>query len=196
MEGFKLPEPNSLDSMEGVPELGSDTANERVDQLEQLPITELIGEDWQIYRDLRLKSGQTDPKSWGSSILKEADKDEVYWRSKLDDPNFRLFAAKVEGRAAAMAGLEQKPDGRLFLRRVYSEPEMRGRGLARSLMDKVFAEAKARGAKSIFLGVTEGIPAVEMYRKLGFRELYVRPDRIRGDGQPSDEIIMEKQLES
>ena len=198
----KFPEPNSLDSMEGVPsstdkektKVISESAENPVN-LEKLPIFELNGDMWQKYKEVRLRSGETNPEAWGSSIQKEPEKDEEYWRGKLEDPNFRMFAIEMDDKIVAMLGLQQKPDGRWFLRRLYSVPEMRGKGLAKVLIDRVLNEARKSGAEKIYLGVTEGIPAINLYKRLGFKEIGRNKDEIRGDGKPRDEILMEKKFE-
>lgn len=163
--------------------------------LEKLPIFELNGDMWQKYKEVRLRSGETNPEAWGSSIQKEPEKDEEYWRGKLEDPNFRMFAIEMDDKIVAMLGLQQKPDGRWFLRRLYSVPEMRGKGLAKVLIDRVLNEARKSGAEKIYLGVTEGIPAINLYKRLGFKEIGRNKDEIRGDGKPRDEILMEKKFE-
>ncbi len=78
----KFPEPNSLDSMEGVPS----KTPENPEMSEKPDIFELTSDMWQKYKALRLKSAETDPQAWGKSVQTEPEKDEMYWRQKLDDP--------------------------------------------------------------------------------------------------------------
>lgn len=199
----KVPESNSLDSMEGVPsstteaKLGktAEFNENRASLKEQPDIFELSSDMWQKYKDLRLLSGETDPQAWGVSIQAEPEKGEVYWRKKLEDPNFKMFAIEMDGKIVAMAGLQQKPDGRFFGRRLYVDPRYRGRGFARILLDKILNEARSRGAKNVYLGVTEGISAIGLYKNLGFTEIGRSKDEVRGDGKPRDEILMEKKFE-
>ena len=158
-------------------------------------IFELGPDMWEKYKALRLRSVETDPVAWGESAIKEKEgQDESYWRSKLENPDFKMFGIEQDGQMVAMAGLQKKSDGRFFFRRLYVGPEMRGKGLAKVLFDKLFQEAEALGAKKIYLGVTEGIPALDWYKRLGFRQTEKHSDAKRGDGSNRDEILMEKDL--
>jgi len=56
--------------------------------------------------------------------------------------------------------------------RFYVDPRWHGQGIARSLMDAVAAEVRARGAVLLWLGVWERNPrAIRFYEKQGFRDV-------------------------
>ncbi len=105
-----------------------------------------------------------------------------------------MFAIEEEGTLVAMIGLQQKADGRFFGRRLYVDPEHRGKGFGGILFGKMLDEAKNLGAKKLYLGVTEGISALKMYTSMGFNEIGRHKDEMRGDGKLRDEILMEKEL--
>ena len=69
------------------------------------------------------------------------------------------------------------------------DPRHRGRGVGAALIERVVAEARARGAVRLFLEMREGNPAETLYRRSGFavvgrRRAYYR----RGTGAPIDAI--------
>jgi GNAT superfamily N-acetyltransferase len=69
------------------------------------------------------------------------------------------------------------------MKRLYLRPSFRGKGLGRVLAETIIAEARNIGYRYIRLDTIEPImkDAVEMYRKLGFREIApYRPNPIKG----------------
>ena len=68
-------------------------------------------------------------------------------------------------------------------------PRARRRGLGRTLMQALIAEARRRGAREIFLEVRADNPGAEtLYRELGFEAIGVRPKYYQPDGV--DAIVM------
>ncbi len=67
--------------------------------------------------------------------------------------------------------------------------EFRSRGIGRALVERLIAQASARGAEEVFLEVRADNPtAIELYRSLGFEQVDLR----RGYYQPAgvDAIVM------
>jgi ribosomal protein S18 acetylase RimI-like enzyme len=64
-----------------------------------------------------------------------------------------------------------------YLAELYVVPEKRGRGIGRTLMDEVFAVARAEGAGHIELNTShDDIAARALYEKLGFTNREGKPD--------------------
>lgn len=79
--------------------------------------------------------------------------------------------------------LHKWEDGICEMKRLYLRPAFRGKGLGRVLGEAVIAEARKIGYQCMRLDTIEPImkDAVEMYRKLGFREIApYRPNPIAG----------------
>jgi amino-acid N-acetyltransferase len=74
------------------------------------------------------------------------------------------FVARSDDRIVGVAALELYPDGGL-LRSVVVSTECRGAGLARALVERVIALARAQGLPAIYL-LTE--TAAEYFSRLGF----------------------------
>lgn len=71
-------------------------------------------------------------------------------------------------------------------------PAMRRQGLARGLLDRVIAEARCRGAATLFLEVAAGNAAARgLYRSAGFEECGVRADYY---GAGRDAVVLRRFL--
>lgn len=92
-------------------------------------------------------------------------------------PDGRLLLAEYEGQLAGCVALH-KLDTEVGseaceMKRLYLRPQFRGKGLGRALADRIIAEARQIGYKRMRLDTVEPVmkDAVEMYRRLGFREI-------------------------
>lgn len=98
-------------------------------------------------------------------------------------PDGRLLLAEYEGQLAGCAALHKWEIGICEMKRLYLRPSFRGKGLGRALAEAIIAEARNIGYRRMRLDTIEPImrDAVEMYRKLGFREIApYRPNPIAG----------------
>jgi len=88
-------------------------------------------------------------------------------------PEGRLLLAHVKGELAGCVALHKLQPEICEMKRLYLRPQFRGKGLGRVLANNVIAEAQSIGYKSMRLDTVEPVmnDAVELYRKLGFREI-------------------------
>ncbi len=106
-------------------------------------------------------------------------------------PDGRLLLAEYDGQLAGCVALHKWEEGVCEMKRLYLRPSFRGKGLGRVIAETILAQARNMGYQSIRLDTIEPImkDAVEMYRKLGFREIApYRPNPIAGA------MYMERQL--
>ncbi len=103
--------------------------------------------------------------------------EEAQLRQITDAKRWNLVAL-VDGEWAGHAQLKEvseAPEGAgpmpvVELARFYVDTKFHGRGIAQAMMAKVKAEARARGARSIYLSVWQEQPqAIRFYSKEGFR---------------------------
>ena len=88
---------------------------------------------------------------------------------KLFQPDVRFFVARLEGAAVACGGIGFY-DGYAELKRMYSRPSVRGRGVAKAILHRLEAEARAVGA--LLLRIETGLyqeEALRFYEGAGFR---------------------------
>ncbi|MFL6861728.1 MAG: GNAT family N-acetyltransferase [Allosphingosinicella sp.] len=116
------------------------------------------------------------------------------WRAELADPALAFRLAFTDGVPAGFAklgpvGLPVEPDGPAAeLRQLYLPAAFHGLGIARALMEWVIAEARARGAETLYLSVWSGnARAKAFYRRYGFA--FVKPYAFMvGEQADEDEI--------
>jgi len=88
-------------------------------------------------------------------------------------PDGRLLLAEYQGQPAGCVALRPWEPGVCEMKRLYLRPAFRGKGLGRVIAETIIAEARNIGYQYMRLDTIEPImkDAVEMYRKLGFREI-------------------------
>lgn len=101
----------------------------------------------------------------------------------LDDPNGRIVRrggailfALLDGEVVGTCALVRHRGGALELAKMAVTERAQGRGIGRRLALAVIAEARRRGAASLFLETSPVLAAaVALYRSLGFRQVDVGP---------------------
>jgi len=88
-------------------------------------------------------------------------------------PEGRLLLAQYEDQLAGCVALHRLGAGVCEMKRLYLRPCFRGNGLGRALADRIIAEARQVGYRSMRLDTVEPMmkDAVAMYRRLGFKEI-------------------------
>jgi putative acetyltransferase len=88
-------------------------------------------------------------------------------------PSGRLFLAVDDDDVMGCVALRKIGERIGEMKRLYVRPEFRGRGLGRTLTQKLIAEAKQIGYESLRLDTLPGKmdQAIAMYRSLGFHEI-------------------------
>lgn len=93
---------------------------------------------------------------------------------------------RIDGYAGLLA---PRGSGEGDIQTIAVAPHARRHGLGRALMLALIGEARARGAREVFLEVRADNPGAQtLYRALGFEEIGVRPRYYQPDGV--DAIVM------
>lgn len=98
-------------------------------------------------------------------------------------PDGRLLLALRGGRAAGCVALHKIGDGICEMKRLYLRPELRGSGAGRALAERIIAEARSIGYRTMRLDTVAGTmdAAIALYRRLGFRPIApYRPNPVPG----------------
>jgi len=100
------------------------------------------------------------------------------------------FEPETPERIDAYAGLlAPRGGGDGDIQTIAVAPHARRRGLGRTLMLAMIAEARRRGAREVFLEVRADNPGAQtLYQQLGFEEIGVRPKYYQPDGV--DAVVM------
>ncbi|MET0980908.1 MAG: GNAT family N-acetyltransferase [Telluria sp.] len=138
-------------------------------------IRPLAGNEWPLYRSLRLGALADAPGAFGSTLAAEqALKDEDWaWRLGLAATSGRDHPLVAELDDAAMglawARFDAQDAQRVNLFQMWVAPEGRGRGVAAALLDAAIAWARLRKARTMQLGVMKGNDAARrLYERAGF----------------------------
>lgn len=124
-----------------------------------------------------------------------AEHREPQWAAQLRDAAFALRVAELNGAPVGYAKLGPlrlpvEPGGpALELRQLYIAGPWRGAGIAAALMDWTIAEARRRGATSLYLSVfTQNPRARRFYKRYGFDEF--GPYHFMVGNQADEDVIM------
>lgn len=131
-------------------------------------IDRVAPEDWPRLRRVRLRALAADPEAFGSTFEQECAFPDARWRERLEDPGTVFFLAVADGADAGLARFSER-DGVAGLFSMWVAPEHRGRGIGRTLVEHVAAEARSRGHARLFLEVVDANrEAVRLYERCGF----------------------------
>jgi putative acetyltransferase len=88
---------------------------------------------------------------------------------KLFEPGVRFFLARLDGEAVGCGGVALFADY-AEVKRMYTRPAVRGRGLAKALLRRLEDEARASGLPLLRLETgTRQAAAIGLYQRAGFR---------------------------
>jgi ribosomal protein S18 acetylase RimI-like enzyme len=163
-------------------------------------LVQLVPDDWQQYKTIRLESLRSDPQAFGSNYAKESLYTEEKWRSRLvpysNESKQWIVNIADENNVivGTMAAFNSEPNV-AYVVGVYVKKEHRGQGLASMLMGTLLAKIKEHSEYSVVkLTVNkEQTSAVALYKKFGF--VITKEGRvILGDGKEYPELEMKLEI--
>lgn len=122
----------------------------------------LSADNWEVLRDIRLRSLADSPDAFGSTLERETPFDEAEWRRRLLHP----VAVVLDGDRAMSIGGVFPYDGARNVWGMWTDPAHRRRGHARAILDRLLAGATGRPVQ---LHVNIDNPGARAaYEKYGF----------------------------
>jgi GNAT superfamily N-acetyltransferase len=94
-------------------------------------------------------------------------------KAEMVAPGVGIFViARADGVAAGCGALRRRDEATIEVKRMYVAPEMRGRGIARKILDHLEGAARTMGAERLVLetGIHQE-EAIGLYRKAGFNTI-------------------------
>ncbi len=111
------------------------------------------------------------------------------------DRGGRIFLAVRNNQTIGCCALLVIAPGEFEVAKMTVAESARGSGIGRSLLEKVIAEARALGARRLYLETNQKLtPAIRLYESLGFRHL--PPERIVPSAYARANVYMELFIES
>ena len=106
------------------------------------------------------------------------------------DERFLLLEIAIGPVGFASYTSNYRQAGVAHLNKLYVLPSTQGTGAGKALLDRVIAEARERGTRSLELNVNKRNPAVAFYQHMGFR---IERDEVIdiGQGYVMDDHVME-----
>ena len=130
-----------------------------------------------------------DPKTQIGPTLAQAD--------KYVGPDGRFIVARApDGHIVGMVMFHRLASGKAEVKRMFIRPEARRSGLARRLMVRLEAEARAMGLSALYLDTTTGFPeAIALYRTMGFEDAQHDTASVQDPAIIEHLVFMEKTLQ-
>jgi GNAT superfamily N-acetyltransferase len=128
-------------------------------------IRTLHPDEWEMWRDLRLRSLADSPDAFGSTLEREQGFTERDWLDRLASMPVVAF---VDRTPAAMGGGYRIRPGWVQVVAMWTDPVFRGRGLARLVLAEIVRTARAENRRLV-LDVARGNSAARTaYEHFGF----------------------------
>lgn len=105
--------------------------------------------------------------------------------------NYTYYSVYDNSELCGYFAVKPENDNRMFLSKLYLKKYSRGKGVARTMLEKVFSEAVGIGKSSVYLTVNKhNMQAISVYKKIGFNIVDSTISDI-GEGFVMDDYIME-----
>lgn len=131
-------------------------------------VARLTEADWRAFAVVRLRAltdslGPQDPQ-----YRREAAFTAAQWRRRLRD--HAAFTVLIDGRPVGLISAQQESAESVYLYSLWLDPDARGHGLARGLLDAALDWARTQRAQTVTLRVAaDNAVARGVYEKAGFR---------------------------
>lgn len=139
-----------------------------------MEIRRLREDEWEAWRELRLRALADDPDAFGSTLERELAYSDALWRerTRLSAVSDRqaMFVAEEGARLGGCAGAFLGEDGTPSVVSMWVEAAARGRGVGRALLGAVEEWARRLGKRRLVLHIVDSNGRAEaMYARAGFR---------------------------
>ena len=138
-----------------------------------LRIRAIDGEEWRLWRSLRLRAVEDSPDAFRSTLGQESAEADDWWiqliKNSANHPHDVLLVAEVDGDAVGMLFGRLNDGGLLDVGSMWVEPEVRRTGIGRRLLATAVEWGASAGAQRAELWVGEdNVAAQRLYKQAGF----------------------------
>jgi ribosomal protein S18 acetylase RimI-like enzyme len=176
-------------------------------------IKKLDTNDWQLYKSIRLECLKYMPWAFSARYADEVQKDDNYWQSIMANTQRMIFGFFKNNELVAISGMslpdiwlsryKENPqiisrvnnqdikNNKTMIVSVYCTPSSRGNGYINHLLQHIINQQQSIHKGILYLAVEKNnLPAISLYKKLGFAYLEDLPPRIMADGNLHNEMLM------
>lgn len=172
--------------------------------MQDITVRPVTLEDLSMFRDLRLESLKNEPYAFLATYEDEVQVAEEKWKERIENSikgeNGVTIVAEAEGKIVGLVGVSYGRHPKIkhtaHIWGTYVEPEYRGRGIGKKLMEKIIELAKVNpNVKKIKIEVVpEQESALKLYEKVGFTPIGTAKNELYVDGKYFDSYMMEMYL--
>ena len=160
-------------------------------------IISLEANQWQEYKKLRTEMISADYNLFGWSIEETLALSDQDWQQKSKN-NYKRYATidnQIIGMIQLWLNTKIKTRHIATIGSVYVQPQYRGRGIAKLLLEDLENYAKTQGVEILSLTVAKDYAsAVNAYQKFGFIKVGDLPKSLKYKNVYYDEIQMQKEI--
>ncbi len=150
-------------------------------------ILRLGPEEWEIFRDLRLRALREAPYAFGSRYDDWVQAAESRWRDRLAKVPLNLVARRDGEHLGMTSGVLDGDDGAELIS-MWVDPAARGSGVPAALGAAVVDWASTAGRTTYLMVRSDNTRAIAAYVRAGFVDLGVPPDR-DPDEPPENKMV-------
>ncbi len=134
-----------------------------------MDIRRATADEWDVARDIRLRSLRESPDAFCSSYDGELGTDEAFWRDRLSR-SATFLAWENSAPVGTVAGkVDEHEEGSREFVAMWVDPSKRGAGVGKALIEAVADWAHSEGARAIALWVADAnFAARRLYERCGF----------------------------
>lgn len=140
-----------------------------------MEITRIGPDDWETFRDVRLRSLAESPEAFGSRHADWVEAPEQQWRSRLTTVPLTLLARDGSDVVGVVSG-QPVGEHEVELISMWVAPAVRGAGVARALIDAVVAWADSQDRSTFLMVRSDNTRARTAYERAGFVDRGVPTD--------------------
>ena len=161
-----------------------------------IKIRQLITEDAESYREIRLEMLRDNPEHFGDSYEDNLEYDLSFFEGRIDDaPIYGGFDGdSLVGVAGYFIQKGDKTSHKAMIWGVYVRPENRGHRLSEALIEEAIQDCRQYVEQALIHVSAENYPAIKIYQGLGFEEFGREPKARKIGNKYYDEIHMVKFL--
>ena len=166
--------------------------------MDETTVRALGDEDWQVYRDIRIKALKESPDAFAASAQQEEQKDEEFWHKRMS--RSRRLVAEQDGAVVGVVSVKtldpdetKRDDKAAELFGLYVVPELRGKGISWKLVQAATDQARSdEHAHIVYWVGTDNGRAVAFASSFGFRPTDARrPMRSQDASDDEDDDNLE-----